>query len=349
MKTVQAVLPAILIFLSLVVIINPVSSGATIVKVDPSLIEYHDNATGQQFTVAVKIEDVTNLYGFDIKLRWNTTFLDYVSYSVLVPNDTYPGGVLWNPIIFAMNEVNTTAGTYWTAYSSRYPAPSFNGSGTVFTMTFRVKYHPVQPTANIRLELYSTDLVASDASSIPHTTQHGTVILHALTAGHDVAVTDIKSSKTVIGQGYKGNITVTAENHGGFTETFDVTAYANATIIASQAVTLTSGNFTTITFTWNTSGSAKGNYTISAYAEPVSGETDTADNTCTDGVVTVTIPGDVDGNRDVDILDVVKITSIYAAKLGDPPFKPNSDIDGDGTITILDVVICTSHYAQSDP
>ena len=180
MKTVQAILPAILIFLSLVVTINPVSSGATVVKVDPPLVEYHTNATGQQFTVAIKIVDVTNLYGFDIKFRWNTTFLDYVSNSIHVPRDTYPDGVLWNPIIPIQNEVNTTAGTYWIAYTSRWPAPSFNGSGTVFTMTFTVKYHPPQSTANIKLELYETNLADIGANPIPHAVEHGTVVLYAL-------------------------------------------------------------------------------------------------------------------------------------------------------------------------
>jgi hypothetical protein len=62
-----------------------------------------------------------------------------------------------------------------------------------------------------------------------------------------------------------------------------------------------------------------------------------------------TIPGDVDSDFDVDILDVVKITSIYALRQGDPGFNPNSDMNDDDQITILDVVICTSHYGQKWP
>lgn len=62
-----------------------------------------------------------------------------------------------------------------------------------------------------------------------------------------------------------------------------------------------------------------------------------------------TIPGDVDGDFDVDILDVVKITGIYALREGDPGFNRDSDIDGDGVITIFDVVLCTGHYGQEWP
>lgn len=163
--------------------IQPATAESTpVIKVDPSPIEYYLNAVGQEFTVAVKIDNVTKLYGFDIRLRWNTTVLEYVSYSVHVPRNTYLDGVLWNPVLQLVDEVNESTGTYWIAYSSMAPAPSFSGSGTVFTMTFRVKYHPRQPepTANVALELYSTDLASVDATPIVHTVQNGLVILHAL-------------------------------------------------------------------------------------------------------------------------------------------------------------------------
>jgi len=119
--------------------------------------------------------------------------------------------------------------------------------------------------------------------------------------------------------------------------------------IGKQTVTLTSGRYTTIFFVWNTTGFAKGNYTVWAYAWPVTGEIDITDNTFVYGFVIITIPGDVDGDFEIDILDVVKITGIYGSRQVDPQFNPNSDIDNDGEITILDVVICTSHYGQTHP
>ncbi|MEM3578461.1 MAG: cohesin domain-containing protein [Candidatus Bathyarchaeia archaeon] len=174
------VLSVFILLSSLNVATRAVANGPTVVKVDPSLIEYHTNATGQQFTIAVKIVDVTNLYGFDIKFGWNTTYLEYVNHSIRIPKDTYPDGVLWNPIIPIIDQVNITSGTYWIAYTSRWPAPSFNGSGTVFTITFKIKSHPVVSTAQIILELYSTDLSDNGANPIPHIIQNGKVILYAL-------------------------------------------------------------------------------------------------------------------------------------------------------------------------
>jgi hypothetical protein len=84
-------------------------------------------------------------------------------------------------------------------------------------------------------------------------------------------------------------------NHGSYTETFSVTLYANTTSITTQTITLTSGNSKTITFTWNTTGFALGNYAISAYAWPVPGETDLANNNCTDGSVLIAKVGDFGG------------------------------------------------------
>jgi outer membrane protein assembly factor BamB len=167
---------------------------------------------------------------------------------------------------------------------------------------------------------------------------------------HDVAVTNVVSSKTIAGQGYSVRINVTAANLGDFPETFNVTLYVNTTAIATQTITLTSGSSETITFTWNTNGFTYGNYTISGYAWPVPLDANLTNNTFKAAAqIMVTIPGDVCGYKVVNVLDVVAITSIYGLKQGNPGFNPNSDIDGDGKITVLDVVICTSHYGQKWP
>jgi len=107
---------------------------------------------------------------------------------------------------------------------------------------------------------------------------------------HDIAIISVTPAKNVIFPAYAGNITVTVENQGGFTETFSVTAYANTTIIDTKEMVLTMGNSTIIPFTWNTTGFVLGNYTISAVADVVANETDTLDNTYLDGIVTVRLP-----------------------------------------------------------
>ena len=109
------------------------------------------------------------------------------------------------------------------------------------------------------------------------------------------------------------------------------------------------GEVKIVTFTWNATQTRYQQYVLSAVATPLPGETDTADNTFAGPTVKIVWPGDVDADKEVTILDVVKITGIYASKYPETAFNANSDIDCDGVITILDVVLCTGNYAHKEP
>jgi ABC-type transport system substrate-binding protein len=174
-----------------------------------------------------------------------------------------------------------------------------------------------------------------------------------------IAVISVMPSKTVVGQGYDCNISVTVANGGSYTETFNVTAYANATSIASQNITLSIGHFTTITFTWNASGFAKGNYTLNAYAWPVPGETNTANNRLNATLtVMVTMTGDVQPPWGfVDMSDISYIAAGYGKSSTDSPqppgwgykWQPNADITNDNFIDMSDIAIAARQYGQTDP
>jgi hypothetical protein len=144
-------------------------------------------------------------------------------------------------------------------------------------------------------------------------------------------------------------INVTLANQGDFTETFNVTVYANTTAIQTKTLTLTSLNSTTITFTWNTTGFAKGNYTISAYAWPVPGETDSADNTFIDGSVRVCIPGDIDGDGSVNPIDLGMLGAAWGSFQGEPNYNPNADLDDDGSTSPLDLGMMGAHWGEFEP
>jgi hypothetical protein len=105
----------------------------------------------------------------------------------------------------------------------------------------------------------------------------------------------------------------------------------------------------TLTFTWNTTGFDKGNYTICAYAWPVPGEADTADNTFTNGIIYVGIPGDVDANNFVEVKDILAVAIAYGTQPGDPKYHPNLDINNDNFIDIKDILTTTLNYGKTDP
>ncbi|MDH7476906.1 MAG: CARDB domain-containing protein [Candidatus Bathyarchaeota archaeon] len=166
---------------------------------------------------------------------------------------------------------------------------------------------------------------------------------------HDIGVTNITPNKHVVGEGYTININVTLVNLGQQTENFNVKVYANGTQIATTPCTLTKGTSTTLTLTWNTTGYAKGNYVVSAYAWLVQGETDTADNTLTDGWVIVAMAGDINADGIVDIFDCVKIAIAYGATPNDPNWDPDADITNDNIIDIFDLVIIAIHFGETIP
>lgn len=165
---------------------------------------------------------------------------------------------------------------------------------------------------------------------------------------HNVAVISVVADKTVIGEGFSGNVTVNVGDNGEYAETFNVTVYANTTVIGTQNVSnLNATSQMTLTFTWNTTGLAEGNYTISAYAEPVPGEADTVDNNFTNSKVTLSISGDINGDGKVDILDISMAARAYGSRLGEQRFVPNADVNNDGIVNILDMSLIARDYGKT--
>jgi hypothetical protein len=154
---------------------------------------------------------------------------------------------------------------------------------------------------------------------------------------HDVAVIGVVPSKTVVGQGCLLYINVTVANDGGFNESFGVTAYAGANVIGTVTLSLSGHNVTSVAFTWNTTDSDFGKYTISAIASIVPGETNVTDNTCVYGAIIIGIPGDLNCDGKVNILDFVVAVMSFNCKSGDKMWNPNADVNDDGRVNIVDI------------
>jgi len=174
----------------------------------------------------------------------------------------------------------------------------------------------------------------------------------------DIAVTDVKPSKTVVGQGFNMSINVTVKNQGDTTENFNVTAYSNETVIQTKSITLTSGDSTTLTFTWNTTGFVKGSYTISAIASTIPNETNTTNNIKADGIVIVAMPCDIAGSTRtppappdglVNYRDVFWFLKAYGSDPTKPNWNPNTDMDNDNDVDYLDITILLQNFGRTYP
>jgi hypothetical protein len=290
---------------------------------------------GQSFSVNVTVSSVSDLYGWEFELGWNSTLLDVTS----VDEGTFlqAGGNT-----FFTYQVDSIGGGMIADCTLVGDIPGVSGSGTLASAAFHVK-----EVGDCPLTLYNVTLYNSYVNTIPLQAVGGYGYF-TLYQGHDVAVIAVEPSKTIVGKGFCSSIAVTVKNYGSFNETFNTTAYANATAIQTHSTDLTAGNSTRLTFTWNTTGFPYGNYAISAYATPVPGETYTANNNYTDGVVCVGVPGDVDGNGLVNMIDLYKIALCFGSCPGTPSYDPNCDVDGNGLINMMDLYIAALYYGQSN-
>jgi len=117
------------------------------------------------------------------------------------------------------------------------------------------------------------------------------------------------------------------------------------TRIDAEEVTLTNRNSTAITFRWNTTDSAYGNYTISAYIHPVPEENDMADNTLIDCTVFITIRHNVNGEGTADASNLFDLSKPYCSDLSKPNRNPNFDFNYD-KVDALNLFDLSKNYGK---
>jgi hypothetical protein len=310
-----------------------------------------------------------NLFGLDIIFSWDPTVLEYVNHTVTIPVETYPTGVLHSPILPVLDEVNETAGTYQFAVTSMFPAEEFNNPGqhnTIFSITLKTK-----TVGTSALKLQNVDLASSDYKSIPHYRRDynqggifvpsgapwdpslgpshadGEVYIVEMPEVHDVAILNVTAAPASVYAGRIVSITVVVANLGNATETFDVTLYANTTILKSQTITgLDPGENSIFTYGWNTTGLAPtSNFTIWAETSIILGDIDPTNNLFTDGYVYIKQFGDINGDGEIDLYDIMLAIAAYGSKPGDARWNPDADIAPQyGKIDIYDLITLICLY-----
>ena len=365
--------------------------------------------------------------------------------------ETYPEGVLHQPVLQIKNDVNASAGTYVIVCSS-LQAPSFNGSGTVFEMSFTVieygrcaldvsnsdlsdrKGYPIDhivddgyfsneyydvvvssvvpsplhafigDTINItvsvlnngttRAETFNVSVfydevlldvktvialppgaietmifywnstgvspgnygisayasIVSGESDVANNRLEDGIVTLTVEVIHDVAVTSLIPSKTVVFEGYCFSLNVTIENQGNLPETFNITIHANDNAINKTQISLNAGYSKTIIFTWETVNAiAYNDYMLNATVDEVNGENDTSDNSLSFTGLLIVHAGDIDGDGDVDIFDIVWIAQAYGSTKGDQTYNSNFDVDCDDDVDIFDIVSIVPFYGYEAP
>ena len=155
--------------------------------------------------------------------------------------------------------------------------------------------------------------------------------------------------KVVVGQGFSQHLDVFVMNYGSSSEVFNLTVYADTSIIGEFSnVVLDARNSTILEFSWNTSGIEMGNYTVSALVDPVSGESDVSDNNYAIEQM-ISVPGDINGDTKVDMRDIGFVASKFSFLPSYTGWNPNHDINDDGKIDMFDIGTAARHFMEHYP
>lgn len=135
---VLTVVCALLVIYSSQAALAQVSSG-TVVSVIPAQSNVR---VGETLTVNITIGNVENLYGLDVTFNWNNSALHLQSATSNLGVESHSNGVLHeaagSPIIVAEDNASQETSEYHLVATSQGTADSFNGSGTIATLTFNV-------------------------------------------------------------------------------------------------------------------------------------------------------------------------------------------------------------------
>jgi len=147
-----------------------VSSNA-IVQVEPSRTTAR---IGETFTVNITIANVQNLYGVDVTLDWNNSILQILRNESRLGVESNPDGVLHSPISIIDESASQEIGEYHLVATSENPADSFNGNGTIATLTFNVT-NEGHSELDLQSELADHPSPSEQSNFISHTDASGSV------------------------------------------------------------------------------------------------------------------------------------------------------------------------------
>jgi hypothetical protein len=259
---------------------------------------------GDTLTINITVSNITNLAAWQFMLYYQSAVLNGTDVTEGPFLASTGAQTLFSTVNFT-DSYNATHGAV-TAFALIVSPPNTgaNGSGTLATVTFKaVGSGP--SVLNFELTGTSkTKLVDSSPGAgnlIPFTPVNGMAYVGMV----DVAIGGIDTPPN-IPAGSMAIINVSAQNRGQPPETFDVTLSYNGNPIdgTKTVLNLPGGGSQTLSFAWDTTPIAIGEYMITATATMVIGDIDPTDNT-------LSIPVYV-GTRDVAVTGIASKTSIPA-------------------------------------
>lgn len=286
---------------------------------------------GVTFPVDVMVTNVTNLYGFEIKLYYNTTILNALNAS--------EGSFLkqaGNTMIFA-NVVNDDEGYIWFAVTLLGAENSVNGDGHLFKTFFNAS---MSAAGTSSLTFETVKLSDPQSQAIDRYVINGLVEVVEVDAKNFQAVKnetnyEVATVSNATIQDFQYNetesqISLVATGPSGYSSFCQMTIPKD--LLDGTLVILVNGK--------------------PIYYDKVENETHRTlifSFSCStvEIEIVLTLKGDVNGDRVVNLYDAVLVLVAYGSKPGDPNWNPIVDLIRDDKIDIYDAVVVCSQYGKT--
>jgi hypothetical protein len=297
-------------------------------------------AIGGSFNVTIRIDNVTNLNAWQIGLTFNPIVLECTG--VFIPvNNLFAGYATINPL----PAIDNTIGQVVKFLAIESPTIGINGSGNLVLIQFQSKaagYSALNFTPNHFGTPYGTYLQDNSAQpkSIPFDSIGGLV-----EAGSPTVFTATKGGQQYNVTIFSNSTQVTAFNFNETTSeiAFNVTGPSGTVGSACAAIPqrLLNGTFSLVIVDGFAAVSStldrNSTYIFVYFAYEHSTKRIT---------ILVSGSGDINGDRIVDIDDVIIVALAYGSQLGDVRWNPKADLQIDGIIDIDDVILVAIHYGE---
>jgi hypothetical protein len=289
---------------------------------------------GTSFSVDVNVQNVTDLYAFDVYVHFDPNLLQAINMTEgsFLKSGGNTGVVL--------SEVNQTAGyleyvvTLWTAETG------VNGSGTLFTATL---VGDLVNNGTSTLSFESSELSDSNANLISYVSQEGTVNVTALTL--------VTQTVTVNQTEYTVELTSNSTIPSGSQFLVDVSNQTVSVNVTGMSGSMGFCNLTLPKAVMNGTFAVLINGTAVAYMKTENATHYMLYFTYAQSFeqvqVLLTIQGDINGDRKVALADLVLLANAYNSVPGSPKWDGRCDLNRDNRISLQDLVLLAKNYGKT--
>jgi hypothetical protein len=301
------------------------SAASTVVWVNPASTS---SFAGQSFTLNISITNVTNLNAWQLCLLFNPAVLNCTGVSI--PSDN----IFTNYVIdMAITVFNNTAG-YIRAFCALNGTMAASGSGTLCQTGFNCKAPGITPLsiANKAQAPWGSYLQAPNYNLILFDTADGMIQVGG--QGFQANIFNVTHNSTTYPVAVFSNSSITSFSYDDTLKTmrFDASGLAATPGLAfvTESKQLLDGIFAVLVNGTAINNALAGNQTHNILSFAYTHSTEHIK-------ILLTILGDVDGDRVVDMSDISIVIEAFMNSPNDAKWNPLADINKDNTVDMSDI------------